>query len=309
MLLKGPQSTETFSDNLVFTPAARNAWQEILRRVTSWRGRPVKLLLPAYIGETDREGSGVFDPVRATSSQFSFYSITNRLQPIFEDIENSIKSGSIDILLVIHYFGFIKVDLEQLKELCQQHDVVLVEDCAHCCYLESGLPGSRGDFGFYSLHKFFPTGTGGILRTNTARPELESDNQAGACEPGVLEQVIRTRTSEVIKKRRENYLYLFDALASVAGVTALWKLDETTVPHNFPIYVEADRREQLYFHLQERGLPTIALYYRLVDEIDQEQFPDSFDLAHNILNLPVHQDTDISDLEMLVREIESFLES
>ena len=54
-------------------------------------------------------------------------------------------------------------------------------------------------------------------------------------------------------------------------------------------------------------LPTIALYYRLIDAIRPEEFPVSHLLSRSILNLPVHQDTEIADLHQLTDALEAAL--
>ncbi|NNJ71538.1 MAG: hypothetical protein HKP10_09670, partial [Kiritimatiellales bacterium] len=66
-------------------------------------------------------------------------------------------------------------------------------------------------------------------------------------------------------------------------------------------------REKLYFDLIERGFTLIALYYRLVPEIDEERFPVSHMLSQSILNLPVHQDTTTEDLDDLIHAIQDIL--
>jgi dTDP-4-amino-4,6-dideoxygalactose transaminase len=309
MLQKGPQKKEAFALDLTFTSSARHAWREILRRLTDLEQRPLKLLLPAYIGQTDREGSGVFDPVREVECDFSFYPLSDRLIPNVDAIEQAIVTGDIDVLLVIHYFGFVHVDLNHLKTLCLNHNVKLVEDCAHCCYMPQSEYGCTGDYSFYSLHKFFPTETGGILRSNVAAGKEFSLDADARCEIGVLEQLLRTDIDAVIQKRRLNYRFLEKAMGNVRGVSAFWQLDEQTIPHNFPICVADNRREKLYFYLLDRELLTTALYYRLIDELDPKRYSTSFEVANSILNLPVHQDTNESDLKILVREIGKFIES
>jgi dTDP-4-amino-4,6-dideoxygalactose transaminase len=66
-------------------------------------------------------------------------------------------------------------------------------------------------------------------------------------------------------------------------------------------------REKLYFALMDEGIPTIALYYRLIAAITPRDFPASHDLARNILNLPVHQDTSLEDLSRLSDRLEVLL--
>ncbi|MFT7676998.1 MAG: dTDP-4-amino-4,6-dideoxygalactose transaminase [Planctomycetota bacterium] len=313
MLLKGPERKQTFSAELVFTTSARQAWGQILERLTAIKQRPLRLLMPAYVGQNDKEGSGVFDPIRSIGSGVQFYALDARLVPNVAGIEAAIVGGDIDVLLIIHYFGFVQVDLLALRDLCDSAGVVLVEDCAHCCFQHGTEHGVTGHFSFYSLHKFFPTETGGVLRQNAElagwAESVPSEEMSAACDSAVLAQLLATDISAVNSCRRENYQYLEQALAGVQGITPLWILDPLTVPHNFPVLVSAGRREKLYFYLQEHDLITIALYYRLVDELDERLFATSFGISSSILNLPVHQDTTVADLEPLVGHIEAFLKS
>ena len=308
MLLKGPQLKDTFTFDLTFTSSARNAWLAILRHQALLKHRPINLLVPAYIGQSNNE-SGIFDPIRSTLSSYEFYPVSDRLVPDMSAIEESILQGEIDLLLIVHYFGFVRADLAKLKTLCSTNGVLLVEDCAHCCFTPTNQAGSVGDFSYYSLHKFFPTETGGILRSNCSTSSASLVDENARCKIDVLEQISRTDITAVIQKRRDNYQYLENAIINVRGITPFWKLDTRTIPHDFPILVSDNRRENLYFHLKDRGLVTIALYYRLVDEIDAQLYPASFGVSNNILNLPIHQDTSRQDLDALVYEIGQFIES
>ncbi len=264
--------------------------------------------MPAYIGQTQREGSGVFDPVRAINGNHVFYSVSNRLVPAVDELEQLLSIHSIDVLLVVHYFGFVHLEMQRIREICDRKNVILVEDCAHVGFVSNGSVGSVGDFSFYSLHKFFAVESGGVLRRNQTRIGVPTIEDGHFCSPDVMEQMMCSDVLEIVRRRRENYSFLERALASVEGIERLWKLGRDTVPHNFPVIVKNELREELYFHLLERNMPTMALYYQLVDELDPCEFPVSFDIANSILNLPVHQDTAIDDLVSLVAELEAFFE-
>lgn len=80
-------------------------------------------------------------------------------------------------------------------------------------------------------------------------------------------------------------------------------LDKGTVPLNFPIIVNNDKREKLYFKLIEDGIITTSLYYRIISEIDRVEFPVSYSISNSILNLPVHQDTTKEDLRFIVKHL------
>lgn len=71
----------------------------------------------------------------------------------------------------VHFAGH-PIELDRLAELCRQHDLKLIEDCAHAHGAEwhNQRVGSCGDFGSFSFQasKNMTAGEGGILITNDA---------------------------------------------------------------------------------------------------------------------------------------------
>jgi dTDP-4-amino-4,6-dideoxygalactose transaminase len=284
---------------LAFTSSARVAWRLILELVEFPKG--ATLLLPAYVGTTDREGSGIIDPIDATHTPYTLYPLGDHLQVDLGLIEAMLRSGRYRVMLVVHYFGIVHTDLHGLRELCERYDTLLVEDCAHVVRPVGSKvgPGAVGHAAFYSLHKCIAVSTGGVLRLNDAPFDIPSPEGRDRCAPEVLEQLVRTDLRSVGELRRANYRWLVQRLAGVDGLTVLYPNLGTLVPHDFPVWIHDGLREKLYFALLDEGLPTIALYYRLVDTIRPEEFPLSHALSRSVLNLPVHQDTTITDLEHL----------
>ena len=267
------------------------------------------MLLPAYVGITDREGSGISDPIENTRTPYSLYTVDERLQPELSELEKMIATGRHPLLLVVHYFGIVHADLARLREICDRYQTVLVEDCAHVpwpLHNTSG-PGSSGHAAFYSLHKSVAVPTGGILRLNDSEMALPQPEGTDRCDCTSLEQFIRTDMEKVASKRRRNYQWLVDRLAGVEGITVMYPDIGDFVPHDFPMLVHDGLREKLYFELMKENVPTIALYYRLIAAITPSEFPTSHMLSQNILNLPVHQDTDEADLELLVTRMTDIL--
>jgi dTDP-4-amino-4,6-dideoxygalactose transaminase len=296
-----------FASRLWFTNRARTAFRLILETLRISPGSSI--LVPAYIGVSDREGSGLWDPVVATSVPASFYAVDELLAPDHDALEARLASGRHPLLLVVHYFGFVRVDLPRLTKACHRHGVMLVEDCAHVPFgvFGEGGPGSYGDAAFYSLHKTIAVPTGGVLWLNNETSLEPTPLQADRCDPGSLEQLVRTDLPGTARKRRENYRWLSERLRNVDGLTILYPELRDEVPHDFPICVHDGLREKLYWALMSEEAPTIALYYRLIDAIPPDEFPVSHRLSQNILNLPVHQDTDIADLERLTDVLKAAL--
>jgi perosamine synthetase len=71
-------------------------------------------------------------------------------------------------LYLIPYFGFPHANAGTLRELCDQHGLALIEDCA--LSLLSDQVGRTGEVAVYNFSKFFPVHAGGALVLN--RPGL-----------------------------------------------------------------------------------------------------------------------------------------
>lgn len=305
-LLTSKPATSTVSQSDVFTTSAREGWLAVLHDLQSRRSRPLRVLLPAYIGQSDREGSGIFDPIRTVGAQPVFYSMDENLRPNQKQVEAIVSSESIDVVLAVHFFGFCQFSMTSLKNVCQRNSVLLVEDCAHVSYMLDSPLGSFGEFSVYSLHKFFSVPAGGVLRINSQGLRKRFEGRLPACPQSAKNVVLKVDGLQIAKRRIANYRFLNSALSGIKLIRPLWELPLGIVPHNYPMVVQRGQREALYFYLLEQGIRTTALYYQLVDEIPPDDFPNSFDLSNNILNLPVHQDLSKSDLENLVVHLKAF---
>lgn len=306
MITKSAENPAQCAAPLVFTRNARTAWGHIIANAPA-----PAVLLPAYIGYTEREGSGVLDPVEAHAAPFGFYRVDNDLRVDLDDFARQLASGGFTIALVIHYFGICRNDMARIKALCSEHGVLLVEDCAHAFQLDA--PGQRlgnyGDFSFYSLHKYLASSAGGALKVNSTALAL------GPLAPGQeialddLAQYARTNFGEVATIRRANYLAYEQHLPALADCRPMYRLADDEIAQSFAVRIGQGLREQLYFHLIERNIPVTALYYRLIDQLKAEQYPVSFAISGEILNLPVHQDIDPADVVTICAEIAAFFRS
>ncbi|MDK2678965.1 DegT/DnrJ/EryC1/StrS family aminotransferase [Vibrio vulnificus] len=308
MITKSATNVNKCTYPYVFTKNARTAWSKIIQLEVEQRAKNIKLLLPSYIGINDKEGSGVFDAVENNGVEFDFYNVTESLQVDIDDCSRQLQTGEFDLLLIIHYFGFSRIDMGKIKKMCDENNVVLVEDCAHAFYLdESALSiGSYGDYSFYSLHKYLPVNSGGLLRINslsTLKPHLNAEEKI---ESSVIEQFSISNFNEIEKIRRRNYRHYINKLAKISEIDIMFECFDSDVPQTFPIRVKKEQREKLYYYLLERDIHTISLYYRLIPQISASKFPLSKQISSEILNLPVHQDTEIHDINVICDAIVDF---
>jgi dTDP-4-amino-4,6-dideoxygalactose transaminase len=309
MITKSASNTKAYTNDLLFTNNARGAWEHLLSSIKQ-ENIPLNILMPSYIGHTDREGSGVFDPLVAQKANAEFYKLKGDLTIEMEHFEQLIASKRFSVALIIHYFGFCRNDMERIKKTCQHYEVILVEDCAHAFQLHeiASSLGKYGDFSFYSLHKYLPTKSGGILKANKNGLSVSPLPVGKKIDFEDLAYYTNADFKAIAEKRRANYTLFEQLLSENTELDILYKLEERDIPQTFALRVKNGLREKLYFYLIERDAPTTALYYRMIKEISSELFPVSHQIANEILNLPVHQDTEKDDIYLLCSLIEDFYE-
>lgn len=308
MLLKSATDINNCAYPYLFTKNARTAWYNILESIKVGKSRKLKLLLPAYIGINEKEGSGVFDAVLKNQADFAFYKVTENLQVDIEDFNKKIKNESFDLALVIHYFGFSRINMDNLKSTCAENSVILVEDCAHAFYLGDSISkvGTYGDYSFYSLHKYLAVSTGGLLKTNNGTLPIPVLCSEDIIDFHALERFSSSDFKKIAEIRRSNYKFYQKKIVSNENIEVLFEISANDIPQTFPIRVKNGLREKLYFYLLDNNVPTVALYYRMIPQIDPSEFELSMLISSEILNLPVHQDTTLEDVDFVCRKINDF---
>lgn len=308
MITKSASDVSNCKYSYLFTKNARTAWFKTLDALSVYKNKKLTLLLPAYIGINEKEGSGVFDAVIKNGADVVFYKVTDKLQVDISDFNNKLKGNDIDVVLVIHYFGFSRVGMDSIRTICEKLNAILVEDCAHAFYInaDNSKIGNYGDYSFYSLHKYLATSTGGMLKINNTslpNPVLDVNDKIDF---DALEKFASSDFKKIATIRHRNYLAYEEHLATDKNIDVLFKLESTDIPQTFAIRVKNGLREKLYFYLLEKDVPTVALYYRLIPQITENEFPNSLLISNEILNLPVHQDMKLSEVVYICEKIKEF---
>lgn len=302
---KRAENPDGFKRAMIPYANARSAFRAFLE-ASAFQPADV-VLLPAFVGWSPREGSGIFDPVQASGVQFDFYRMTSRLEIDLEDLRFKCRSRQARVVVLVHYFGFPDRSYGEAVELAQAAGAQVVEDEAHALFsdLVGGICGRRGDAAIFSLHKMLPPTSGGMLVLNRGAADAMAFSRAGS-DAETERALVEYDFFEISRARRRNALYLLHLLEPLAGrVEPLYAtLPNGVVPQTLPVLVHSTNRDQLYFDLNARGWGVVTLYHTLVKPISEHEYPDSHWLARHILNLPVHQEIEPGALDAMVKVIE-----
>jgi dTDP-4-amino-4,6-dideoxygalactose transaminase len=286
---------------------ARSAFKALLQEIPF--SDADEILLPAYIGWSKKEGSGVFDPVRETGMRFRFYRLARDLSIDLDDLRAQLKIGRPRLIVFIHYFGWPDIQLAEAVTLARERGALVLEDEAHALYSDwvSGICGRLGDAAIFSLHKMLPFSTGGWLVLNQSLA------------PSLMERLVRSSDRESLPYNPWDYDWY--AISTMrCKIARQWlellkpfvgqidplhpSLREGVIPQTLPVIVSRYPRNDLYFQMNEQGLGVVSLYHTLIDEIQADIYPDSHWLAEHIMNLPVHQDITEDALETMLARLE-----
>ena len=293
---KGATMPETLLKPALFYSSAREGMRDLLDNLGTDQTDGV--LLPAYIGWSPQEGSGVCDPVRDSGRPFDFYPLKDDLRVDLRGLEALAATGRFRILVVIHYFGRVQPHMPKIARIARQHGLVLVEDLAHGLYtaMVGQRAGLTGDVNLYSLHKMLPTGTGGMVTYRD--PSLLSNQRSTA--PQFATDLASYDLAAIARRRRDNFEKLADILSGSASYgdafRLLWPcLAEGEVPQTLPVVMQRECRDAIYAEMNANGVGMVSLYHTLIPEL-VGRFPRMTWLAKHILNFPVHQDVTEADL-------------
>jgi perosamine synthetase len=148
------------------------------------------------------------------------------------DLRRKIRADTKAVVLV-HMSGIISPHLSEIRAICEEHEVVLLEDAAHAHGAtinghKAGALGRAGSFSFFST-KVLTTGEGGMIVTDdeliqkralalrdhgrfTARPNLHDDIGYN-WRPSELHAVLgiaQVRRAEIILERRRAIAHRYD---------------------------------------------------------------------------------------------------
>lgn len=143
-----------YEGNIFLTDNARTSLGLLLNSLA--KNEEINIYVPSLICKSALE-------LISSDVRIIFYNVNHNLSIDIDVIKKySIKKQCI---LLVHYFGSPIKNFEYVLDFCKRHDILIIEDCAHCFggkYKNKYL-GTFGDFAIFSLKKFFPIISGGLL--------------------------------------------------------------------------------------------------------------------------------------------------
>lgn len=301
MITKGPLNPSVAQVATLFYSSAREGFADFLRQY-DLDDSSGAVLLPAYIGWSPREGSGVLDPVVEQGRSHGFYELHDDLTVDIHDLGRRLRSGRFRVVVIIHYYGRIEPRMTQIAEMTAAYGAVLIEDLAHGFFSSQlGGGGQHGKICLFSLHKMLPLTDGGMIVYRDPRLiKLQCETR-----PELARKILEYDWPSITRLRRRNFLGLSERLRSLsehgAQFELLWpELGAHEVPQTLPVRIFNADRDAVYRSMNNAGYGMVSLYHTLVAEIGTFQ-PSMQNLSNQIINFPVHQDVETPQLDSLVQ--------
>lgn len=295
---KGASDTDAFRTPALFYNSAREGFGDLLANLDLSSGEGV--LLPAFIGWSPREGSGMFDPVAGSGLPFGFYEPEPDLTVNIERLEIALATGRWRVLVLIHYWGRTDPRLAAVQSLAKAHGAILIEDLAHGLFTAArGAAGWAGSINLFSLHKMLPLSEGGMITyRNTALLKGQRETR-----PDLSRAVQHYDWATIGEVRRTNFQRLIDRLSTLPELGSdyelLWpELAPHDVPQSLPVRILNGRRDSIYTAMNIDGYGMTSLYHTLIAEL--ASFPAMQSLAASVTNFPIHQDSDVAELDSMI---------
>lgn len=280
-----------------FYESAREGMLDLFHNMVS-EGMIDSILLPAYIGWSPKEGSGIFDPLKDLAGvDLQFYKMTPDLSIDVDDLRNrmAVLGARTFAVLVVNYFGFMDARIHEVACAIREHSGWIVEDSAHGFFTYEHPEESFSDATFFSLHKMFPFKRGGSLVVHSE--PLRALTYHGQYPAPAEYNPWQYDVPGIARARCENYRKL-ESIIGATGVSEFFVplkpggLPEGNVPQTFPIRIITGDRDAIYRLMNESGYGVVSLYHTLIEPLRHPDYGASGGLSRCIMNLPVHQDVD-----------------
>ncbi len=237
-------------------------------------------------------------------------------------------------ILPVHLFGQ-PVDMIKLKALCEEKELLLIEDCAQSfgSGVQNQMTGSFGDCGCFS---FFPSknlgcyGDGGMVTTDSEQiaEKLKMLRNHGSKEryhhdliglnsrlDEIQAVVLRAKLNHIDDYNQKRYR-VAQQYSELLDKTAVVTPHEDGVGHH--VYHQyttlMPHREKVMEHLQQQGI-SCAIYYpiplhqqQVFKGSDTSHLPVTEKVASQCLSLPIYPELESNQIERIVNAVKEALD-
>ncbi|MBK6267292.1 DegT/DnrJ/EryC1/StrS family aminotransferase [Marivirga sp. S37H4] len=263
-------------------------------------------------------------------------------KPVFGDVDlthygldisstEALLGGKTKAIIVPHLFGSTHPEIKQFRQMCDEHQLLLIEDCAqaHGSTLNNCLAGTFGHmaaFSFYPTKNLGALGDAGCIVTNDAHfshqyklwsnhgqqernnhLQLGRNSRMDEIQAAVLMARLPYLKQNNDRRRELAKMYLRE-LAHLP--IALPEENNGHVYHQFVIRLE--KRDALKDFLLSKGIQTDIHYPTALSDMDCFQksvpadCPNARLVAATILSLPIHPNHEVADVNYVCQQIKVF---
>lgn len=246
-------------------------------------------------------------------------------------------------VMVVHVGGLACPEIKAIKEICEDHNLFLIEDAAHAhgSTINKQPAGSIGDIGCFSFYptKVMTTGEGGMITTKredfaNKASILRDQGKENFSSSIIIELGYNWRMDEIsaaigltqlkrlpefIKRRDEIACYYNEKLSKISGIEPL--KTPSNILNSYYKYVTflspEIPRDNFKQKLRERGVrcsgevywPPLHMqpvYQRLL-RVNEGDFPVAEDVCKRMVCLPIYSQMTLSEAEYVVEQIKEVL--
>ena len=261
------------------------------------------------------------------------------------DAENVLKylTSKTRAIIPVHIGGLICPEIRAIKEICEDHNCVLIEDAAHAqgSKIDNRRAGTLGDAGCFSFYptKVITTGEGGVITTNRKdlakkAVVLRDQGKENFSSNIIVELGYNWRMSEInaavgltqlkrlsefIEHRSMIAKYYDEKLSGISGIKT--RKVPKNIASNYYKYVTflspEINRDEFKQKLREKGVKCSGevywpplhmqpIYKRLL-RVKVGDFPQSEDACRRMVCLPMYSQMTLDEAEYVVNKIEEVL--
>lgn len=167
-------------------------------------------------------------------------------------------------VIVVHIGGLITPDIYEIKKICEENNLILIEDCAHS--LGAALNGTMaGAFGHASCFSFYPTK---IITTMVGGMAVTNDE--GLMRHAKSVRFFGSDANNLFKIVNFGNDWLLDEFRCALGLSQLRQLDEIIIKKSrIAAYYDKHLKNAQGVTLMEQPENSVNPYYRYIIYLDE----------------------------------------